>query len=796
MVPAHWPVIGHIRYESPPPCRSYGPDEDDDLEPEQRAAKRRRIEQNANDYLKGKELYISSAVLKGTFASNCANPWRRKPGDIDVPNSDHGEEQVKDDFGRRQVSDLRRGIGGGYAQKLKRRTENGYVLERPAADTWDDIRVERPSSRASAGYCAEWLQRQNTRGRTPTIDSDEEIDRPYRRTSIITTKSPTQRALSRRLARNSSPVKARHVTSLRKDPSSPNRPQSPSIELRRNRVTTTEHEYSAVSRLPESMDVTAGSSTLQHVGSPDDRTITTTRLERHRVDMPPPPHTGFTAINSPSKDGTTVIPDSLGRETVHRLPAKDTHKSRHEVLRSAENIARRTVSLGAKGPLAAVHNFRHPYVASPAVPNGSPGFPYRRISDGNKAPASIPVSKETRIKHISHSKVQESRARQSRFDPSGTEIVTVEQTRVHHVGAENGVLEQKQAVQREYEQTSRATKDRVQKGRKEQSPVPIIEPDSVLGNDDPLYDDPVVDIELDDAAPDAPPEIPVDAMSSRSGSENLDMGEVRIIEPSAEDIRHNGIMAKWRCPVSSCSREFNTRGGLASHITRGHKLQVAKDKPAGKPKRKGASKSSKSVGRAPKRRKEREEDVDVTGAIYNPTLKNAPKAKQISRPSLAPQLQKPSPVPQLPEPSPVPQLSEPSPVHQLPETAPAARFPEPSPTPQLSELSPASALPAPSLAPQLPKLNFEMSDAGNSAAVLPLPDIDTIVSPEGRIDTEMVAEAANADDLVYGEHSGIEPDDIVDENTIVDPSPSPVEGSEAKSTKDRFVTCIISSEPS
>lgn len=796
MVPSRWPFIGNIRYESPPKYRSYGPDEDDQLEPEQRAAKRRRIEQNANDYLKGKELYISSAVLKGTFASNCANPWRRNSRDIDVPRSDDGEDEVEDDHGRRQLMDFGRDHKGGHAQKLKRMTENGQLLERPVVDTWDNTRVERPSSRASAGYCAEWLQRQNTRSRTPTIASDEEIDRPRRRTSIITTKSPTQCALSRKLARNSSPVKARHATSLRKDRSSPSRPQSPSIELRRNQVTTVEHDYSAVSRLPESMDVTAGSSTLQHLGFPED-TTTADRLERHRVDMPPPRCTGFTAINSPSKDGGTTISDSARRGAEHQLPTSNAPKIRHEVLRSAENIARRTVSVGGKDPFAAAHNSRHPYIASPAVANGSPGFPYRRISDDNKAPVSVPVSREVMIQTISHITVQESRAKPSRFESSRTENFGLEQSRVQHVGTEDSLLEQDHAARRRDGHT-RVTQGRAQGNRIEQSRMPIIEPDSVLGNDEPVYeeplhDDPMDDMELNDAALDAPTEIPVDAISPRSGSEITNIGEVRIVEPSAEDIHLHGIMAKWRCPVPSCPREFNTRGGLASHITRGHKLQVTKDMPSGKLKRKGASKSVKPAVRAPKRRIEQEEDVDATGSIYNPTLKNVSKTKRISHRSPAPQLPEPSPAPQLPEPFPAPEFPQPSTAPQLPEPAPAAQLPDLSPAHQGSEPSPASPLPPPSLAPQLPALGFEMPAADKSAEAMPLPEIDTISSPKGRIDAETVTQDTIADDLVQDDSVEPGPDDVLDENAIDYPSPPPVQqsdGSGEESTKERFVTWI------
>ncbi|TID21760.1 hypothetical protein E6O75_ATG05155 [Venturia nashicola] len=781
MEPSHRPIVSNIRSESSPPCRSYGPDEDDGLESGQRAAKRRRIEQNAKDYLKGKELYISCAVLKGTFASNLANPWGRKSRDISLPNSDNYGEELDDHDGRRQFLDLEGDFKGGNVHTLKRRIENWQALGRPVLDTWDNTRAERPSSRASAGYCAEWLQRQKARGLTPTTDSDEEIDRPRRRISIVTTKSPTQRALSRKLARNSSPVRARHATSLQKDGTSPDGDQSPSIDIHRNRVTLFQHDHSAVFRLPESYDATAGSSTLQDLASPEDRQTYTMQLERHRVGMPPPRHTGFTAINSPPMADTDIIPDSMRKEAEHPLPAREIHKSRHEVLRSAEKIARRTVSLGAKGPLAVVNKSRHPYIASPAVANGSPGFPYRRVSDGNKVSVSVPIARERMIQTINHSRVREGRARPSRLELSEKEILKLEQGGIQHGSTASNLLKQKHAMGRSDGQNG-ATKGRGRENRTEQSPVPIIDHDSGLWNDDDVDEDPIEDVELDDAAldtaPDAAP-LPVGIMPSRSGSENTTNEEVRIVEPSSEDLNLDGVLAKWRCPVTNCLREFNTRGGLASHITRGHKLQVAKDKHPGKPKRKVASKRVKAADPGPESRRG-QEDVDVSGSIYNPTLKNASKAKQASQHSPAPQLQDPSLAPQSPEAS--------SPPRQV-ESAPAAKVSEPSPAPQTSALSPAFALTPPSLAPRLPELNFEMSDAGNGADIMPLPANDSGASPKGDLEIEMDTQAADIDasKLDHDDPGRTEPDGVVDGEAIVDRSPLPVqqiEGGREKSIRD------------
>jgi hypothetical protein len=689
MVASRWPPIGNIEYESPPPNHSLGPHEDDELEPEQKAAKRRRIEHLANDYLKGKELYISSAVLKGTFDSTCVNPWRRKRREVDVPNSDHGRDLAEGEHGAVSKQSNGQGVEVGHGRHGRNLAREGRVVEpltrAVVADNWENTRVERSSSRASAGYCAEWLQRQNTRSRTPTIDSDEETERPCRRGSITTTtKSPTQRALSRKLARHSSPAGARLGISSSKERSSPNHAQSPAIEHHRTRVTTIDHDLSVVSHLPESMDVTAGGITLQHLplsesqtlgnaGSPEDRTIATKRLER--AAMPPPRLTGFTAINSPSKGGFTSLRDSARKEPEYQFPKRDTRKSRHEVLRGAEKITRRTASLGAKGSLAATRSSKHPFVASPAVANGSPGFPYRRVSGGNRPAVLVPISSEC-------------------------------------------ITQAQDIIKKSMVNGQRVVENRVMESRAADTDT-----DSVLGNDDPIDD-----MEIDDASSEALQEMDAIVVQPKPDSENADIEEVHIIKPSAEDIRLNGTMAKWRCPVSSCTREFNTRQGLTSHITRGHKLQVAKGEPSGRLNRKGACKSGKADARASKRRQEVEENV--TDSIHHPSpgVIHASKAKPTSRPC---------------------------------------------PAPQLSES------------------NFEVPDAGDGANVVPVLESDADASPKGGAEVVLQNTDANDlvhEDSGRTEPSDLVTEDAVDNSTS--PLVQRSEGSERKSAKERFVICI------
>ncbi|QDS74620.1 hypothetical protein FKW77_008871 [Venturia effusa] len=754
MVPFRWPVIANIRYESPPRCRSYGPDEDEDLEPEQRAAKRRRIEHNTQEYLKGKELYISSAVLKGTFASNCANPWRNESGNIHVPNSDDGEEEIlEEDFGGTRLAHLERDHEGAHAQTLKRRVAKHQTPKRPELATWDNTRMERPTSRASAGYCTEWLQRQNLRVQTPTIDSDDDIDididRPRRRAPLTTSKSPTQHVLSRKVAQNSGPVKARYARSSRRDRSSPIRPQSSCIELHRRRVATFKHEQSIVGRLPESMDVTAGSITLQHPASPGDKR--NRNGEQNYVNMPPPRFTGFTAINSSFRDGGTRVSDSARRVGESGLPMNNASKGRHEILRNSDKITGRTVFLDAKGPLAAVHNSRHPYVASPAVANGSPGFPYRRVSDGNKALISAPISNESAVRTISHSRTHATRGKGDSFAFSGIGEIRSERTRDQHVGTEDSLFDHDHRRGH-----SEITHGAALENRTMQKSKSMIELDPLPGDREPAYEgsvheDPVDNMRFDDPGSAVPKESPVNHVPSKSSSENKNRDEVRIVEPSAEDIRLNGIMAKWRCPVATCLREFNTRGGLASHITRGHKLQVANDKTLGNPKPKGPGKAVKSAGRAHKRRIDQENDIDVTGSIYNPRPKKVPKTKQPAHRSAIPRPPEPSPAPPLPEPSLATQLREPSPAPQLSGHALAD-----------------SALPSPSLPPQLPELDFGASGASSRANVTPLPEMEFLASPEGRIESKVDNADANADDLIHDDDDNIDIN-VVDEDNIPQP---------------------------
>ncbi|KAK5002756.1 hypothetical protein LTR28_011027, partial [Elasticomyces elasticus] len=53
------------------------PDSDDELNPSERATKRRRIEKIGQNYLEGRSLVIQSAALRGTFNVEQPNPWSK-----------------------------------------------------------------------------------------------------------------------------------------------------------------------------------------------------------------------------------------------------------------------------------------------------------------------------------------------------------------------------------------------------------------------------------------------------------------------------------------------------------------------------------------------------------------------------------------------------------------------------------------------------------------------------------------------------------------------------------------------
>jgi hypothetical protein len=664
MVACRWPLSGKIEYDS------LDLDSEDDLEPEQRAAKRRRIEKHANDYLRGKEIYISCAVFRGTFDSTCLNPWRSKRRQVDLPDSDHGEEGVEEEHVTTRKWSEHQDIdteGGRYVYNLNGRAKKGRVQEHVAkpmaADNWENARAYISTSRPGTGYCAEWLQRQNARGQTPTVDSDDETDGLRQRAPVTATKSPTQRALSRKLVRDSRRNFAGLSTSSRTEPSSHIHPQSPSIEHHRTRITTIGHDLSITSNLPESKGATAGSINLQHRNL-ENKTTATKRLEQ--AAMPPPSLSGFTAINSASKGGPfSSTGDCTSNVPEHGLGKGVGRRSRNGGLNIAEGHVCQLDQRDSK----------HPLVASPAVANGSPGFPYRRVAD-NRSGIPIPISRAS----MAHAQFQhQSRIMESRVKKSKANI----ESRIVDIGN-----------------------------------------DSVLGNDGPIED-----IELD-TAPDPLRKMDPDAIQSLTDSDDSNTKEVRIVEPSAEDIQTAGVMAKWQCPVEKCIRDFSTRKGLASHITRGHKLQVADEGPSGKSKRKGTSKSANPDSRTLKRRKVAEDNIDESGSVYEPSRnKTATSTNQQT-------------------------------------TRPSSAF-------------------------QQRESDHEMLDVGDGVDLDPPLDVETNFSPKEAANPQEGRERAETNDLEHGVSGKTESDEIVTESTEYKSNVSDIEQSEGsgeKSGKERFVT--------
>ncbi|KAH0564760.1 hypothetical protein GP486_001854 [Trichoglossum hirsutum] len=68
---------------SPTPSDVTAPDSEPEIDPESRVAKRRRIEQIAQQYLSGQQIFILTAGLKGPFDKNWTNPWGERSKRVD-----------------------------------------------------------------------------------------------------------------------------------------------------------------------------------------------------------------------------------------------------------------------------------------------------------------------------------------------------------------------------------------------------------------------------------------------------------------------------------------------------------------------------------------------------------------------------------------------------------------------------------------------------------------------------------------------------------------------------------------
>lgn len=124
---------------------------DDEIDENKRAVKRRRVEANAKAYLRGEGLFILSAGLRGPFDAGWKNPWapkgkKRALGIEDQPHSNKRARVPPNDLKSAQVA--------GVAVSTSRPAELGSVKENPFART---IRSSEPPTHDEK--VESWLRR-------------------------------------------------------------------------------------------------------------------------------------------------------------------------------------------------------------------------------------------------------------------------------------------------------------------------------------------------------------------------------------------------------------------------------------------------------------------------------------------------------------------------------------------------------------------------------------------------------------------------------------------------------------
>ncbi|KAJ9668658.1 hypothetical protein H2201_001300 [Coniosporium apollinis] len=190
------PAYSEVRLESPPPSEIFVPDSDAEEESTTRAAKRRRIEENANSYLKGKAVFIASALLKGPFDERWKNPWQKPrrsntAGKLEGANGNthhapliSAAEQkaqaerkerkrlLKEQRAQRAADLQQDGCGKSTSHPVDLTSKDGLHAV-AASDSRDVSAVPPPTVKISA-HTRGWLRRQRPPSSTPELQHDKD----------------------------------------------------------------------------------------------------------------------------------------------------------------------------------------------------------------------------------------------------------------------------------------------------------------------------------------------------------------------------------------------------------------------------------------------------------------------------------------------------------------------------------------------------------------------------------------------------------------------------------------------
>ena len=174
------PQLQNVEYISPPPTITLHTfDTSDDLPISERAAKRRRIEDYARDYLKGRDIFIASAGLKGPFGNGWRNPWASRSSE-------------KENAGGEETPHVTT-VG------IEQQEEMSIVKQGPVIPETE----VRPVSRAGSDYCHDWLRRQDVEQYSPNLDTSfdngTDVQEPHEDAETPSRRQPSERAKKQKI---------------------------------------------------------------------------------------------------------------------------------------------------------------------------------------------------------------------------------------------------------------------------------------------------------------------------------------------------------------------------------------------------------------------------------------------------------------------------------------------------------------------------------------------------------------------------------------------------------------------